>query len=98
MRTPLVKPSEEAVAAAAAESAKSKVAKAPAFRKILKEEGGEAMAKAIRGYKPLLLTDTTWRDAHQSLLATRMRTTDIVAAAPATVAALGDRVFSLEMW
>jgi pyruvate carboxylase len=45
----------------------------------------------------LLLTDTTWRDAHQSLLATRMRTVDIEAIAPATAHAL-PQLYSLEMW
>lgn len=41
--------------------------------------------------------DTTWRDAHQSLLATRVRTTDLAAIAPATARALSN-AFSLEMW
>jgi hypothetical protein len=47
-------------------------------------EGPEAWAKAVRAHRGVLLTDTTWRDAHQSLLATRMRTHDILKAAPAT--------------
>lgn len=51
---------------------------APKWRKILREEGPEAMAKAIRNHDRVLFTDTTWRDAHQSLLATRMRTADIL--------------------
>lgn len=51
---------------------------------IYKTEGPEAFAKAVRAEKKLLMTDTTWRDAHQSLLATRVRTADILAAAPAT--------------
>jgi len=41
--------------------------------------------------------DTTWRDAHQSLLATRVRTTDLEAIAPATARCLPN-AFSLEMW
>ena len=41
--------------------------------------------------------DTTWRDAHQSLLATRVRTSDLAAIAPATARALSN-AFSLEMW
>jgi len=41
--------------------------------------------------------DTTWRDAHQSLLATRMRTDDLLKAAPYTNEALSN-AFSLEMW
>ncbi len=47
--------------------------------------------------KPLLLTDTTFRDAHQSLLATRMRTYDMLAIADA-YARLCPQLFSLEMW
>jgi hypothetical protein len=43
------------------------------------------------------LTDTTWRDAHQSLLATRLRTFDLARVAEAT-AHLGADLFSLEMW
>ncbi|KAH8075742.1 pyruvate carboxylase [Aureococcus anophagefferens] len=46
----------------------------------------------------LLMTDTTWRDAHQSLLATRVRTADLAAIAAPTQDALGDAAFSLEMW
>ena len=41
--------------------------------------------------------DTTWRDAHQSLLATRVRTSDLTAIAPATARALAN-AYSLEMW
>jgi pyruvate carboxylase len=41
--------------------------------------------------------DTTWRDAHQSLLATRMRTVDMLKVAPATATALSN-AYSLECW
>jgi len=44
------------------------------WRKIFLEKGPEAFAKAVRAYPGVLVTDTTWRDAHQSLLATRVRT------------------------
>src|SRR5690606_1272644 len=44
------------------------------WRSILVKEGPAAFAKAIRGYNGTLIMDTTWRDAHQSLLATRVRT------------------------
>lgn len=44
------------------------------WRKIFLEKGPEAFAKAVRDYKGVLIMDTTWRDAHQSLLATRVRT------------------------
>jgi pyruvate carboxylase len=62
-----------------------------------KELGPEKFAAWVRGQQRLLLTDTTFRDAHQSLLATRMRTRDMLAAAPFYAARLAD-LFSLEMW
>jgi len=43
------------------------------FKQILTKDGPEAFAKAVRDHKGLLLMDTTMRDAHQSLLATRVR-------------------------
>ncbi|KAK8814421.1 hypothetical protein WA158_008283 [Blastocystis sp. Blastoise] len=67
------------------------------FRQIYKEQGPKAFAKAVRDHKGLLLTDTTWRDAHQSLLATRMRTRDILAIAPYTAHAFNN-LYSLECW
>ena len=71
----------------------------PQWRKILRKEGPEALAKAVRNHQNSLVTDTTWRDAHQSLLATRMRTADLLKAAEATNTAFnGTDVFSLEMW
>src|SRR5690606_3274925 len=57
----------------------------------------EGLVEWIRSQKRLLVTDTTMRDAHQSLLATRVRTRDMLAIAPAT-ARLGAGLFSLEMW
>ena len=68
------------------------------WRKILLDDGPEALAKAVRAHPKLLMTDTTWRDAHQSLLATRVRTADLAAIAAPTQDALGDAAFSLEMW
>ena len=67
------------------------------WRRVLLEQGPEAFAKAVRQEKTLLLMDTTWRDAHQSLLATRMRTTDLTAIAPNTAHVL-PQLYSLEMW
>jgi pyruvate carboxylase len=67
------------------------------LRQIYVEEGPEAFAKAVREKDGLLLTDTTWRDAHQSLLATRVRTRDLEAIAPATAIAMRN-AYSLEMW
>jgi len=67
------------------------------WRDILLAQGPEAWAAAVRSHKGVLLTDTTMRDAHQSLLATRMRTHDMLKAAPATAAILSHAA-SLEMW
>jgi len=67
------------------------------WRKVLKEQGPKGFAKAVREHQKPLAMDTTWRDAHQSLLATRVRTTDLAAIAPATARALSN-AFSLEMW
>ena len=66
-------------------------------RKILLEQGPEGYAKAVREHKGLLLMDTTWRDAHQSLLATRMRTKELERCAEYTNFALSNAL-SLEMW
>ncbi|KIG17253.1 Pyruvate carboxylase [Enhygromyxa salina] len=67
------------------------------WRRILLEQGPKAYAKSVREHRGLLLMDTTWRDAHQSLLATRVRTRELAAVAPATAHVL-NRFFSLEMW
>ncbi len=57
----------------------------------------QAFATAVRKHPRTLIMDTTWRDAHQSLLATRVRTRDILAIAPATRQALAP-AYSLECW
>lgn len=67
------------------------------WRNILVEKGPEAFAKAVREYKGCLLMDTTWRDAHQSLLATRVRTVDLCNIAKETSYALSN-LYSLECW
>lgn len=67
------------------------------WRDTLLEQGPKAFAQSLRQHPATLLTDTTWRDAHQSLLATRVRTTDLVAIAEATSRALPN-LLSLEMW
>lgn len=59
--------------------------------------GPQAMAKWVKDQKKLLVTDTTMRDAQQSLMATRVRTVDMERIAPA-VALYGKDLFSLEMW
>ncbi|MBL9152010.1 MAG: pyruvate carboxylase [Verrucomicrobiales bacterium] len=63
----------------------------------LRELGPEKFARWIRDQKQLLITDTTMRDAHQSLLATRMRTADMLNVADA-IAQRTPNLFSLEMW
>ncbi len=67
------------------------------WRDILQHRGPAELAKAVRQHRGLLVTDTTGRDAHQSLLATRVRTRDLLEIAPAT-ARLMPGLFSLEMW
>jgi pyruvate carboxylase len=62
-----------------------------------KELGAQKFSTWMREQKPVLLTDTTMRDAHQSLFATRMRTADMVAVAP-YYARLLPQLFSLECW
>ncbi|BDG08716.1 pyruvate carboxylase [Anaeromyxobacter paludicola] len=66
-------------------------------RDVLRAEGPEGLARWVKAQGRLLLTDTTMRDAHQSLLATRMRSYDLLRAAPAT-ARLEAGLFSLELW
>ncbi|KAK6463616.1 pyruvate carboxylase [Scheffersomyces coipomensis] len=67
------------------------------WRQVLLEEGPEVFTKKVREFKGTLITDTTWRDAHQSLLATRVRTIDLLNIAPTTAFALNG-AFSLECW
>ena len=67
------------------------------WRNIIVEQGPEAFAKAVREYPGTLIMDTTWRDAHQSLLATRMRTIDMINIAKETSYALAN-AYSLECW
>jgi pyruvate carboxylase len=66
-------------------------------KQILDKEGAEGLSKWILNQKKLLITDTTMRDAQQSLIATRMRTRDMASIAAATSHILND-CFSLEMW
>jgi pyruvate carboxylase len=66
-------------------------------RDIFMERGAEGLSSWILEQKRLLITDTTMRDAHQSLLATRVRSHDLLKVADAT-SYLGADLFSLEMW
>lgn len=67
------------------------------WRKIIVEQGPEGFAKAVRANKGCLIMDTTWRDAHQSLLATRVRTVDLLNIAKHTSYALSN-AWALECW
>jgi pyruvate carboxylase len=66
-------------------------------RQLLRELGPEGFAARLREQTPVAVTDTTFRDAHQSLLATRVRTRDLLAVAP-YVARIAPRLLSLECW
>ncbi|WP_332643020.1 pyruvate carboxylase [Aeromicrobium sp.] len=66
-------------------------------RQLLTELGPEGFASALRERETVGVTDTTFRDAHQSLLATRVRTHDLVAVAP-HVARMIPQLLSIEAW
>lgn len=67
------------------------------WKQILDKEGPAGFARAVRANKGCLIMDTTWRDAHQSLLATRVRTIDMLNIAAETSYALSN-AYSLECW
>ena len=73
------------------------VAYTKGWKNIIDQEGPDAFAKAVRKNKGCLLMDTTWRDAHQSLLATRVRTVDLLNIAKETSHAYSN-AYSLECW
>ena len=74
------------------------IAPAPAgSRQRLLELGPQGFAKALREQTAVAVTETTFRDAHQSLLATRVRGRDLVTAAP-YVARLTPQLLSVEAW
>ena len=64
---------------------------------VFEERGPEGLSRWLREQPRLQITDTTFRDAHQSLLATRVRTQDLVDIAPLTGHYMPD-IFSYEMW
>lgn len=66
-------------------------------KQILDEHGPEGVSRWIKAQQKVLLTDTTFRDAHQSLLATRIRTKDLLKIAEPTSQLLPE-LFSVEMW
>ncbi len=69
----------------------------PGTRQALVDLGPEGFARRLREAPDLLVTDTTFRDAHQSLLATRVRTRDLAMIGPA-VARLTPQLLSIEAW
>ncbi len=66
-------------------------------RQLLEAKGAKAVADWMLAQQKLLITDTTMRDGHQSLLATRMRSFDMIAVAPAYAHML-PQLFSVECW
>ena len=76
---------------------KPQVAYPAGTRTLLDAKGPKAVVDWMKTQKQLLITDTTMRDGHQSLLATRMRSIDMINAAPAYAANMSD-LFSVECW
>ncbi len=70
----------------------------PGTKQILSEIGPSGLASWLKAQKAIQFTDTTYRDAHQSLLATRIRTYDLVKAAAPFSKELGHDIFSMEVW
>ncbi len=66
-------------------------------RNLLEQKGPQAVADWMKAQTKVLITDTTMRDGHQSLLATRMRSIDMIRVAP-TYAANLPGLFSVECW
>jgi pyruvate carboxylase len=69
----------------------------PGLRQVLDTQGAKAVADWMLGQSRVLVTDTTMRDGHQSLLATRMRAFDMIEVAPAYAHRLPG-LFSVECW
>ena len=69
----------------------------PGLKQLLDTKGPKEVSNWVLGQKKLLLTDTTMRDAHQSLMATRVRTVDMEKISPA-MSNLASDLFSVEMW
>lgn len=69
----------------------------PGSKQVLDTEGAEGLVTWLRAQPQVLMTDTSMRDAHQSLLATRMRSIDMIRVAPSYASHLPE-LFSLECW
>ena len=76
---------------------KKKIQNLHGTKQLLDEKGPSGVAEWVKAQDDVLITDTTFRDAHQSLLATRVRTKDILNIASKTAEVFKDS-FSLEMW
>ncbi|MDO6668336.1 pyruvate carboxylase [Paracoccus sp. 1_MG-2023] len=76
---------------------KARAEPAAGTRQMLESQGAQAVADWMAAQKQLLITDTTMRDGHQSLLATRMRSIDMIRVAPSYAANL-PQLFSVECW
>jgi pyruvate carboxylase len=70
----------------------------PGTKQLLTEKGPLGIVEMLKNKKEVMFTDTTYRDAHQSLLATRVRTHDMVNAAGSYASHFGDKLFSMEVW
>lgn len=68
------------------------------IKDILQEKGRAALINWVKEQDTILYTDTTFRDAHQSLLATRMRTFDLLKIAKPFAIQHGHDLFSMEVW
>ncbi len=80
-----------------AKSIKAQQAVDKTFKQILDEKGPKEVAQSVLKEKKLLITDTTFRDAHQSLIATRMRTQDMLGITDLYEERLKN-LFSIECW
>ena len=67
------------------------------LKNLFDEKGADAVIEHVKNCRELLFTDTTLRDAHQSLQATRVRTRDMLKIA-GSISKLESELFSLEMW
>eukprot|EP01063_Lacrimia_lanifica_P002003 TRINITY_DN11042_c0_g1_i1.p1 TRINITY_DN11042_c0_g1~~TRINITY_DN11042_c0_g1_i1.p1 ORF type:complete len:1185 (+),score=462.03 TRINITY_DN11042_c0_g1_i1:61-3615(+) len=97
LATPLIPALKEPVAPAITKEDQDYI-NTTGLRHTLKNKGVDAFLKEVRETKHTLLMDTTMRDAHQSLLATRVRTRDLKAIAPYTAKAFAKSAYSLECW
>ncbi|SUM32521.1 pyruvate carboxylase [Staphylococcus gallinarum] len=77
--------------------AKKEIEQLQGTKQLLDEKGPKAVADWLKQQEDVLITDTTFRDAHQSLLATRVRTKDMMNIASKTAQVMKDN-FSLELW